>query len=118
MWRLSLNELEFGLETFSSSIGDKKCHGSNPFTEASVGSKGCYISILINMTTQLQFYFGEVGVVNESSLSMMTDQLLWPAAKTLATSNLFILALSEIVRYTGPAAQDRCLRVKTFLHLE
>ena len=41
---------------------------------------------IIDMATQLQFYFGAIGAVNEISLSMMTDKLLWPSAKDLATT--------------------------------
>ena len=34
-----------------------------------------------DMATQLRFYFGGIGVVNESSLSLMTERAMWPPAK-------------------------------------
>jgi len=62
-----------------------------------------------DMTAQLGIYFGKVGVVNESSLSLMTDRAMWPSAKDYATAQQpldlitipVVLALSEIVRYAG-----------------
>jgi len=60
-----------------------------------------------DMATQLGFYFGGIGIVNEYFLSMMTDRLLWPPVKDIATTEQpldlitipVVLALSKIARY-------------------
>ena len=37
------------------------------------------------MTAQLKFFFRKVGVLNESSFSLMNDRASWPSADDCAT---------------------------------
>jgi len=84
--------------------GSDRCRGSYPSQKLLLDGQD-----VTDMTDQVRIYFGKVGVVNESSLSLMTDCAMWPSAKDYATAQQpldlitipVVLALSEIARYAG-----------------